>query len=113
MNSGTVSVQEYRVEILFPKRFLPDNHGLKWMIEPQSSTSTHACFVTTQEQRRSGREPFRLYRGKEISACCIPYFVDAKLCHSGALLDEISVVVRTGNMVPKTVRCKMKEIQGF
>jgi hypothetical protein len=106
-NVGTQAVADYLVELYFPRRFLPGNHGLG--LNQQKSSPTHICLELPHTKRLKGGCQF--YPGKKINICRFEYFVNDQLRDSGALSDEVRVVVWSGNMKPKTVVRKMSELE--
>jgi len=105
-NVGSVAITDYRVETYFPRRFLPGNHGLAF--NRKKSDSAHICLEHDHTKKLQGGR--KLYRGDKILICRFGYSIDDQLCDSGALSDEVRVVVRSGNMKPKTVVRKMSEL---
>jgi len=105
-NVGGSPVRNYWVEVDFLMRFLL-NGGVGMDFNRQRSSATHAHF----ENAHSPNDV--LYPQKEFDVRSIAYVVDDDQYRSGALKDEVTVVVRSGSMKPKRLVKRMKELSNF
>ena len=106
-NSGVAPVEDFHVDVSFPKAFLEGGHAQE---VSSNRTETHRFFRIPME-----RQKIVVYPGDSKMLMSIRYFVDTRIYHDEKnLLDQkVTATLYFGGKAPQVVEKTMRELQHF